>query len=252
MIPATAFRERLQGAKDSGRKEYQAQLDKDAQALGYANHAAMMEILRNGGGQPRQQAQARPMNRPPVADSSRRETVPDGNPIIPPKNSKDRKAWEKQQARIRELERQNRQKDIDRAAETARRKKAERRAQAAEARANLERIAAGCGIKKIGQAIYLFEEAHRGKSVEELGQVDEAKFFEGLRQTDSYLFGETFVPATTGTGGAVPGAHVPPRPSATSVAAGEASQVDVMKMDEQEFALHQRKRGIRAVSGGLG
>ena len=253
MIPATAFRERLQGAKATGRKEYEVQLDKDAQALGYANHAAMMEILRSGAGHPRQQqAQARPANRPPVAQPNRQEPNQDPQ-VIPPKNSKDRKAWERQQARIRDLERQNRQAQEERAAESARRKKAERRAQAAEARANLERIAAGCGIKRIGQAIYLFEEAHRGKSVEELGQVDEAKFFEGLRQTDSYLFGETVVPATTGTSGTIPGAHVPPRPSSTSVAAGEAAQVDTMKMSEEEFALHQRKRGFRSVSsGGLG
>jgi hypothetical protein len=149
-----------------------------------------------------------------------------------------------------ERDRQQLQKQL--ADEAQRRKKAERRASAAEARANLERIAAGCGVKRIGQAIYLFEEAQRGKTVEELERIDEAKFFEGLRQSDPYLFGEAVIPATTGTTSSPPGARTPPRPAETSTAAGEAGNIDAMAMTDEQFSAHQRKRGIRTVPMGLG
>ncbi len=248
-IPVSAMRTRLDEARATGRRALTVELDRDAQALGYASHAAMMDHLKRRNGQPpRQQAQAHQPAARPAAPSPAQTT----EHVAPPKNPQDRKAFEKQQARIRELERREQLAQQQAREEASRRKKAERKAQAAEARANLERIAAGVGIKKIGQALFLFQEAHEGKSVEELAQVDEAKFFEALRQTDPYLFGEVTLPATTGTSSAVPGARTPPTPSATSVAAAGASQVDVMKMSDDEFAQHKRNRGIRVVSAGLG
>ena len=253
MLPQAAFKERVQAAKQSGRRELTSELDREAQALGYANHAAMMEILRARKGQ---QAAPRPSGnqqaRQPAPVTIQSSQPEPSAPPTPPKNGQDRKAWQKyeQDRRIWDRDRQQLQKQLTE--ESNRRKKAERKAAASEARANLERIASGCGVKRIGQAIYLFEQAQQGKTVEELEKVDEAKFFEGLRQTDSYLFGEAVIPATTGTTSAPPGSRTPPRPAETSTAAGSANDVDVMNMTEQEFALRQRQRGIRTVPMGLG
>lgn len=250
MIPATAFKQRLEGAKATGRKEMTAQLDKDAQDLGYASHTAMMEHLRGGHTQSRPQQGARPSGNPTNGQPQEQHAPPPS----PPTKGADRKVWAKYENDRKTWDRKERQYQTDVATANRRARNAERKVQAMEARTNLERIASSAGIRgdRLGQAIYLFEERHRGMSVEQLGQIDEAKFFEALRPNDPYLFGEAVIPATTGTTGPTPGSRTPPKPSATSAAAAEASSKSVMDMTEAEFAQHQRQHGIRRVLTGLG
>lgn len=130
--------------------------------------------------------------------------------------------------------------------ERKRRRRAERERDAAQAQANLERIASRVGVKDTDYAIHLYKQHCQGMSEDELSKMDEAKFFEGLRQGHPYIFGETVVPATTGTSGAPPGSHVPP-PVSTAAAAGAAGTASVKGMDKRAYNEFKAKRGY---SGG--
>ena len=232
MLTSRAFKERLDKARGQGQAAFKAELDRQAVAKGFANHDALMAHVDglmsrapvkpakpNGQGAPPPQGQQR-QTPPPAQNHGHRAAGPDDR-------------------RVQQLEREKRASEEKATREAKARRKAERERDAIEARSNLERIAGGVGIKKLSQAILLYEEHCRGKSEDELGKMDEVKFFEGLRSTDPYLFGETVVPATTGTAGAPPGSHVPP-PSATAAAAGAAGAVDVSKMDKRQYAEFKR------------
>jgi hypothetical protein len=230
-MSSRAFAERQQQAKRSGQAAYKAELDRQAVAKGFANHDALMAHVDSI------------VSRAPV-----KPTKPNGQAAQPqgqhhppqsPAQNQGRRAAGPDDRRVQQLEREKRATDEKLAKEAKARRRAERERDAIEARSNLERIAGGVGIKKLSQAILLYEEHCRGKSEEELGKIDEAKFFEGLRATDPYLFGETVVPATTGTAGAPPGSHVP-APSATAAAAGAAGAVDVSKMSKEQYRDYKR------------
>ena len=232
MIPKAAFDKRVEQAKKSGRTAYQAELDAQAQAKGFANHAAMMShldtILKN----PAIKAPVKPVGQ--AASST---------PPAPPKNRNDRQAmaqFDREKAKWQRDKQQTEQRLLD---EQKRRRRAERERDATEARSNLERIASRCGVKDVDYAIHLYTQACQGKSEEELGKMNEEEFFKGLRHGHAYIFGETVVPATTGTAGVVPGSHVPPSTAGTSAAAGAAGTIDVTKMNKQEYREYKRSRG---------
>jgi hypothetical protein len=233
-----------------GAAALQAQLDKDAQDLGYANHAAMIQHLKSQRANPR--ASGRPQGQPGSGGTQPTPSHEPPAPIPQAKNPQDRKTMQRL-----EQERAKKAREADEAVKQAKherrlRRQAEERANAIEADAILDRIAAQCGIQKINQAKLLYREHCAGKTTEELAKMDEAAFFSGLRKTDPYLFGEVTVPATTGTTGPVPGSHAAPRPGATAAAAGAAGKVDVREMTKPEFEAYKRARGIQTASTGLG
>jgi len=245
-LPSRALKERLDKAEKRGRSAMLAELDTQAQALGYANHAAMMQHLQarkpTGAGPKPAQAQPQPGQ------------TPNSEPT-PPRDRNNRQAMrEYERDHRRWQETQKAKERAEQAAADARKKqrRAERQVQAMQARMELERIASHVGIKDTDYAITLFERAHANLSEDDLGKVDEAKFFEGLRQGHAYLFGEVVVPATTGTTGTVPGSSGarPPQPSATSVKAGDQGKVDTMKMSKEEYQRYKAKLGIRGAAAG--
>jgi hypothetical protein len=243
MMPVKALRDRLQTAEKKGRSAAMAELDAAAQAKGFANHVAMMDHMekvlastRSNGQQQHRQAQNPNPTRTPGARPQ------------PPANKHDRQAMQRYDADLvkwrREAEKaQQLARDADK-----RRRQAERRADAVQAEANLERIASRVGIKDTGYAIHLFKQAHMGKTKEELEKLDEVKFFEGLRQDHGYLFSEQVVPATTGTAGAPP--IVPPGPAGGEQ--GRQGEVDVRRMSKSEYEAYLRKKGIAPSATGLG
>lgn len=228
MIPDIALRQRLDQAKKSGRTAYQAELDTQAQTKGFANHAAMMAHVDGILTRPKpQQTQQTP--RPATSQASFEA------PPTPPKNRNDRQAmaqFERDRAKFQRAQEQSEARFRD---EQKRRRRAERERDAIQARSALERIAGRVGVKDTDYAITLYERHCQGKTEEELGKMDEEAFFSGLRKSHGYIFGETVVPATTGTAGAVPGAHTPPSTAGTAAAAGQAGVVDVNKMNKQQY-----------------
>jgi hypothetical protein len=167
-----------------------------------------------------------------------------------PTNRNDRKAMQRYDADMRRWQRDKEQLEKSNRILRKQVRTATRRAEAAEARGMLKDIAQGVGIRDVGIAIHLYEEACAGKTEDELAKMDETEFFEGLRQTRPYLFGEVVVPATTGTTGGPPGSHTPLTTPAVSAIAGETGKVDAMKMSRAEWSAHQQRRGLRTYAPG--
>jgi len=236
MIPQAAFDKRVEQAKRSGRTAYQAELDAAAVAKGYANHTALMAhvdglLTRRAAApkSPQAQPQGQASGSPP--------------PPVPPKNRNDRQAMQQFERDKARAQREREQSERRLADEQKRRRRAERERDAIEARSNLERIAGRCGVKDVDYAIHLYTQHCQGKSEDELSKMDEDKFFKELRQGHPYIFGETVVPATTGTVGAPPGSHVPPSAAGTAAAAGQAGTIDVTKMNKEQYREYRRNRG---------
>ena len=128
------------------------------------------------------------------------------------------------------------------AAEQAQRRKLQRTLEAKEAEFALRETAVGKGVRDVDYAVRLIQRELEGKDEKALAAFDETKFFDGLRQSHPYLFGETVVPATTGTGvGAAPAA---PKAGSVQAAQGAAGKMDARQMSQDEFQKLMRSRGF--------
>lgn len=124
-------------------------------------------------------------------------------------------------------------------------KAAKEEAEALRAEMYLRTMAAQKGVQDIDYAITLFSRAVENLSPEDAEKFDEAAFFDQLKASKPLLFGETVVPASTGTS---PGSTTAAPPKAADVTRSVATggKPDVKKMNAAEFAAELRKRGIQA------
>lgn len=128
------------------------------------------------------------------------------------------------------------------AAEQAQRRKLQRQLEAKEAEFALRETAVGKGVKDVDYALRLIQRELEHKDEKALAAFDEAKFFDNLRSSHPYLFGEMVVPATTGTGvGAAPAA---PKASTVQSANGQAGKLNAREMSAEEFQKLVRSRGF--------
>lgn len=128
------------------------------------------------------------------------------------------------------------------AQEQAQRRKLQRTLEAKEAEFALRETAVGKGVRDVDYALRLIQRELEGKDEKALAAFDEGKFFDTLRQSHPYLFGETVVPATTGTGvGAAPAA---PKAGNVQAAQGAAGKMDARQMSQDEFQKLMRSRGF--------
>lgn len=132
-------------------------------------------------------------------------------------------------------------------AEARERKALQKALDAKDAEMMLRETAVLSGIKDVDYAVRLLTRHLDGMSEDERAKLeggkafDEAKFFEGLRTSHPYLFGEVTKPLHTGTGAGQP---PPPKPGAAAQQQAQAGQVDARKMSREEFQEHLRKRGL--------
>ena len=129
ILPSRAFTERLKKAEEKGRTAYQAELDKQAQERGFANHAAMLQHL-----DAQRTTRTAPRPAAPAAPAA-------GDPPAPPKNRNDRQAMAKYEQDKAKWKREQDRKDAEIREQKRLRRKAENRANAIEVKATLERIA---------------------------------------------------------------------------------------------------------------
>jgi hypothetical protein len=125
--------------------------------------------------------------------------------------------------------------------ETDGRKELQRQLDAKEAEMELREAAITRGIKDSDYAIRLLTRSLEGKTEEELAKFDHGKFFDDLRGTHPYLFGEVVKPATTGTGAGAPAA---PKPADAAAADAQNGRTDATKMTAEEYRAHLAKRGL--------
>ncbi len=122
------------------------------------------------------------------------------------------------------------------------RRRARRERDALEAEMIVREAAARTGVRDTDYAMRLLTRHLQGKTVDELKDFDETKYFDTLRGDHPYLFGTVSQPATTGNGaGTAPGA---PQPGAVGNGTAQGSQVDAKKMSTEEYRDHLAKRGL--------
>lgn len=114
------------------------------------------------------------------------------------------------------------------------------------------------GIKDVDYAIRLLTRELEGLSEEEIGAFDRTKFYDGLKQSKPYLFGEVVAPATTGTdgsaqkkdetkgadAGAAGAAPNPPAPGSEAAKAAADQQFDARKAKPEEIQSRLRALGL--------
>jgi hypothetical protein len=131
------------------------------------------------------------------------------------------------------------------AQEQAQRRKLQRQLEAREAEMALREAAAGKGVRDIDYSLRLLQRELEGKDEQSLATFDEGVFFDGLRKSHPYLFGEITVAATTGTG--VGNAPTAPKAGTVAQAQGAAGKSDARSLSSDEFQKLLRARGLNAM-----
>jgi len=248
-LPTRAFKERLDQATKAGRAAYRAELDKEAQARGFANHESMLQHLDSLRTTTQQSTTT-----PPARNGRQGQQPPRGQqaqPRQPDQQQQQPRPTRQDHRALREAEQLRR----ENAKLSKQNRMLKRQADAEAARTQLSRIAMNVGVKDVDYAITLYERAQSGKSPEEQALMDEAKFFSGLRKTHPLLFNEVEVLATTGTSGEVPGSTPAPTPAAASgqlARTNGSTSAGAMGMSKTEFHRHMRSMGVRGFATGLG
>jgi hypothetical protein len=167
---------------------------------------------------------------------------PGAAPRPPQGGKRDRKAWN-------HYVNEKRQWEVERAAykarldhERARARELQAQLDAKDTEMDLREVAVSCGVKDVPYAISLFTRDMAGKSDDELAKLDERTYFEQLRASKPYLFGEQVTRATTGVG--APPSNMSPTPAAVNAAATSAAHVDARAMSRTELATRLRKMGL--------
>lgn len=113
---------------------------------------------------------------------------------------------------------------------------------AVRAEMHLRTLAAQCSVTDVDYALVLFTREVEKLTPEQAEKFDERSFFQGLRKTHPYLYGETVVPATTGTGAG--GAPTPPKPAMVAAQNGTNGKFDARKATPQQLREELAKRGL--------
>jgi hypothetical protein len=240
ILHPSAFKRIKDKERRRGREDALKELDGAAQAAGFRDAASAFEAIRGMGGAPAPQPQPAPQRRQEARPGQSPEApVP---PAQPGKHGS-RKDWERYERQRQQFER-DRASYRDRVAKaTQRNRDLQRQIDAQQAEMALRESAVACGVKDVDYSMRLLTRHLEGKSEAEIDAFDEKKFFEELRASKPYLFGETVTPANTGNGGAAPGGSAP-QPGATTTAATTTAQVDARKMSREEFQNRLKKMGL--------
>lgn len=241
VMSAGAFEETIRKKVEQGKRAATRDLEEKAKAAGFASLDAMFAHQGGRGGGGGGGGGKGNSNGTRASGGDGDEGNPPNRPS-PPANKHDRKAMAKYERQMGRYQKQLGEMSKKARTEERRRKDVQRSKDALEARIALERVAIQKGIKDPEYAIHLYTKHIEGKTDEELAKLDESAFFDGLRTSHAYLFGETTVPATTGTGGNNPPA--PPKPGNAAANAAANGQVDAMKMDRKQYEEHLKKRNI--------
>jgi len=225
VLPSATLGKLKAEQRERGKREAMAELESKFKSAGFSSlddAIAAMASVRSGGNKPQQPTQTR---KEPEAQMSA--------PVSGGKN--DRKQYER-------LAREREQFAKQFAQEQAQRRRLQRQLEAKEAEMALRETAVIKGVRDVDYALRLLQRELEGKDEQSLAAFDEAKFFDGLRSTHPYLYGETVVPATTGTG--VGNAPTAPKAGTVQQAQGASGARDARSLSQDEFQKLLRARGL--------
>lgn len=228
-IPQSAFAKLKEEQRRRGEREAMAALESKFKAAGFGSLDEALAAAAAARQQPAK-AQASQQTRP-MAKATETSQYSGG--------SRDG-AVDPRQVRKLQQERERLAKQF--AAEQAQRRKLQRQLEAKEAEMTLREAAVSHGVRDVDYALRLLQRELDGKSEAELQSFNEAEFFgKKLRGSHPYLFGETVMPATTGTGATGPAA---PKAADVQTAQGQAGHFDARKATAEEFQKEMRRRGL--------
>lgn len=239
ILPQSAIGKLKEEQRQRGKREAMTELEAKFKAAGFSNieeAIAAMAAARNApapkAAPPAKQAKS---EEPEIEDEDAQAQA-----IVPPQTQGTDHAKQ-----LQKLQRERERLAKQFAAEQAQRRKLQRTLEAKEAEFALRETAVGKGVKDVDYAVRLMQRELEGKDEKALAAFDEGKFFDTLRSSHPYLFGEMVVPATTGTGvGAAPAA---PKASTVQAAQVAAGKTDARSMSADEFQKLMRSRGLNAL-----
>lgn len=231
VLPSASFAKLKQEQRERGKREAITELESKFKAAGFGSLDEAIAAM----------AAARSAPAPKSAPAQKAEQVESVEETTPVTKTGNANA-DRQVAR---LAREREQFAKRFAQEQAQRRKLQRTLEAKEAEFALRETAVSNGVKDVDYALRLLTRELEGKDEAALAAFDESKFFANLRAERPYLFGETVIPATTGTG--VGGAPVAPKAGTVQQAQGAAGKIDARAMKGEEFAQLLRQRGFSSM-----
>lgn len=147
----------------------------------------------------------------------------------------------------KEIARLGREREKDRAKwrrEEKRRKAAEQKLAATQAEMEIREIAINAGVKDVDYAVRLMTRECAKLPKDKLAEFDENQFFTGLRDTKPYLFGETTVPANTGTGTGDETTPPEPKPGEVLTQTGDDTKFDARTASKEDVNKRMRELGL--------
>jgi hypothetical protein len=175
------------------------------------------------------------------AEDTSDEDVASEKPVAPA-NKHDRRAMAQYERERQQWAQQMEQAKRRGAHEEKKRRELQRQLDANEARSSLEKLAIRRGVQEVDFAMHLLQRELEGKTEKDLADFDEGVFFDRLRESRPYLFGEVVRPATTGTGAG--NAPSVPKPGQVAQTVATSGQIDARKMPSLDFHALLRKRGF--------
>lgn len=237
ILPQASMAKLKAEQREKGKREAMSELDAKVKAAGFSSVEDMIAAISAAKSAPAKAAAKAPPAPTVVAEDTENEEA------LTTAQSQGSSDYTKQ---LQKLQRERERLAKQFAQEQAQRRKLQRTLEAKEAEFALRETAVGKGVRDVDYALRLIQRELEGKDEKGLAAFDEAKFFDGLRQSHPYLFGETVVPATTGTGvGAAPSA---PKAGNVQAAQGAAGKMDARQMSQDEFQKLMRARGFSAIA----
>lgn len=227
-----------------GRREATAELDAKAKSKGFASYEhALQELDRLRAPAP----QAAPAAPATVAPTPQQTPTTEEEPEMPKPQTpvNDKNATRDAAERLRLQEERAKERKQWRASERKNRE-LQQQLDARDAEMHLREELYRSGVTDTDYALRLLTRELEGKTEEEITAFDRSKFYEGLRTSRPYLFGEKVVPATTGTSGTKTDGTSPPPPAPGAVAAdaAQAGKFDARKAKPEEVSARLRELGL--------
>lgn len=228
-LPTSAFAKLKAEAAEKGRKAALSDVEQKAKAFGFDSVDAMFKALESS------------RNAPAEATETKAAPKPTQQQAKPAGRSDSVSAEALKLAK--EMERAR--KDAEKASREARRYR--QQLEEAQAEMEMKEVLLRAGVRdEVDYALSLMRRDIQSKleTDPELASYSTDEFLKGLRQSKPFLFGESRVAATTGTGGEGPQAR-PPAPGQAAASTAQASQFDAKNATAEQIKARLAQLGVQ-------
>jgi hypothetical protein len=231
-LPTSAFAKLKAEAAEKGKKAALTEMQAKAKAFGFDSVDSMFEALQTA--------------RSGASVETQQETraAPKAAPTQQPKQGVQKDAVAAEALRIaKEMERAR--KEAEKASREARRYRQE--LEEYQAQAEMKEVLLRAGVRdEVDYALTLMRKDIQAKleTDPELASYSTDEFLKTLRQTKPFLFGESRLPATTGTGGEGPQAR-PAAPGQAASTIAQAEQFDARKASTEQIKARLAQLGVQ-------